>query len=130
MALGPLYCHGNQNTYKTIPIPCDKMVIPEVEEILIKYKSQEEKIENVLHKSWKDGTSGSVTNIDGSILSLAEAEKRNQQILKELEFVKGNLRSKSIFSPTEVQWEKLCEQYKNNPALPVKTWHCHLPVFV
>ncbi|XP_030754274.1 uncharacterized protein LOC115881054 [Sitophilus oryzae] len=109
------------------------MVIPEVEEVLIKYKKQEEKIQSILKTDNTTKQDASLSHLNKSQpirISFEEAQIRNKQILKELEFVKGNLRSKAIFSPTELQWEKVCQDYQKNPSLPVKTWHCHLPVFV
>ncbi|XP_050311171.1 uncharacterized protein LOC126746815 [Anthonomus grandis grandis] len=109
------------------------MVIPEVEEILIKYKPQEEKINEILQikNSAKHGLfMSSVELVQRPKLSPEEARDRNRQIMKEIEFVKGNLRSKSIFSPSELQWEKVCDNYQKNPSLPVTTWHCRRPVFV
>lgn len=62
--------------------------------------------------------------------SFEEAKERNKTILKDLETVKGNLRSKAIFSPTEMQWETICKRYQDEPALVVSSWRCNLPIFV
>nr|CAH7718041.1 unnamed protein product [Callosobruchus chinensis] len=59
-----------------------------------------------------------------------DAKRRNKQLLKELETVKANLRSKAIYSPTEIHWKRISENYKADPALTVKTWRCYLPVYV
>ncbi|XP_048520057.1 uncharacterized protein LOC109544438 [Dendroctonus ponderosae] len=109
------------------------MVISEVEEVFIRYRAQENKIDNILRNNDEAATKATdinFTNLQTQNISADEAKTRNTQILKELEFIKGNLRSKSIFSPTELHWEKVCEKYQNNPSLSVTTWHCHVPVFV
>lgn len=61
-------------------------------------------------------------------LRYEEVKERNKQVLKNLETVKGNLRSKAIFSPTELQWELICKRYQEEPALPVTIWRCNIPV--
>lgn len=62
--------------------------------------------------------------------SFEEAKQRNKSLLKDLETVKGNLRSKAIFSPAEMEWENICKRYQDEPSLPVKTWKCNIPIFV
>lgn len=62
-------------------------------------------------------------------LCYEEVKERNKQILKNLETVKGNLRSKAIFSPIELQWEIICKRYREEPALPVTTWRCNIPSY-
>ncbi|KAL1497249.1 hypothetical protein ABEB36_008241 [Hypothenemus hampei] len=111
------------------------MVIEEVKEVLLKYKVHEDKIENILKEKQINKSGIKTLHVEGlsaqtRLLTLEEAKERNSQLIKELEFVKGNLRSKSIFSPMELQWGKVREQYQNNPSLPIITWHCHLPVFI
>ncbi|XP_066249355.1 uncharacterized protein [Euwallacea similis] len=108
------------------------MVIAEVEEVILKYRKEEEKVDNILKLGFRKvgGNNTDAETVQGPKLSTDQAKARNRQILKELETVKGNLRSKSIFSPTELQWEKVCGVYQQNPSLPIETWHCHMPVFV
>ncbi|KAF7265845.1 hypothetical protein GWI33_020915 [Rhynchophorus ferrugineus] len=99
------------------------MPILEVEEILVKYKKQEEQIETVLRT---ECIRDSLLNKDPKVgclrLTIQETRNRNKLILKEQEVVKGNLRSKAIFSPMELQWEKVFNEYQINPSLPIITW--------
>ncbi|XP_044252390.1 uncharacterized protein LOC123003596 [Tribolium madens] len=107
-------------------------VVPEVEEILNKYKQEEEKIETLFQDIEKREKCKN-SNVDAKnrkFLSLEEAKERNKTILRDLETVKGNLRSKAIFSPTEMQWEEICKRYQDEPSLVVTTWRCNLPIFV
>ncbi|CAH0564661.1 unnamed protein product [Brassicogethes aeneus] len=111
------------------------MPIYEIEEILNKYKKDEDLIEQKIKEKNLVGAienNEKKTEILGNteILTSQEAVERNSMLLKELETVKGNLRSKAIFSPSELQWEKICKKYQEKPALPVKTWKCHLPYYV
>ncbi|XP_066139496.1 uncharacterized protein [Euwallacea fornicatus] len=108
------------------------MVIAEVEEVILKYRKEEEKVDNILKLGNRKvaGKNTYAEVVQSPKLSPDQAKVRNRQILKELETVKGNLRSKSIFSPTELQWEKVCGVYQQSPSLPIETWHCHMSVFV
>ncbi|XP_060522534.1 uncharacterized protein LOC132699703 [Cylas formicarius] len=110
------------------------MVLPEVQEIFLKYKSQEEKIDSILcSRKFPYESSGNPSFENGNVqltLSLQQAQQRNRELMKELETVKGNLRSKAIFSPSELQWEKVSKEYASIKSLPITTWRCHLPVFV
>lgn len=55
---------------------------------------------------------------------------KNSLLIQDFEAVKGKLRSKAIFCPTEIEWEKACTNYQDNPSLTVTTWKCQPPVFV
>ncbi|KAJ3645376.1 hypothetical protein Zmor_023042 [Zophobas morio] len=109
-----------------------KMPLPEVEQILQKYKQEEEKVDILFKQIEKKDESRSVDEEDKhrQFVSFEEAKERNKNLLKDLETVKGNLRSKAIFSPTEMQWETICKHYQDEPSLPVTTWKCNVPIFV
>ncbi|XP_050508128.1 uncharacterized protein LOC126885576 [Diabrotica virgifera virgifera] len=111
------------------------MPIAEVEAALRKFKKDEATI-NCKLKTIDDSRERIVLkNFESfsriqSVLTEEEAVKRNKALVSELETVKGNLRSKAIYSPLEMQWKKICENYKADQALPVTTWKCVSPVFV
>ncbi|XP_017779305.1 PREDICTED: uncharacterized protein LOC108564717 [Nicrophorus vespilloides] len=110
------------------------MTLEQVQEIVRKYGGEEAKIEKLLQEKEleeKTAKEKKLSMVESKTrTSFDEIVKRNRQILKDLEVVKGNLRSKAIFSPSEMQWERICENYRENPSLPVTTYRCHLPVFV
>ncbi|RZC40748.1 hypothetical protein BDFB_006211 [Asbolus verrucosus] len=108
------------------------MPLPEIEEILAKYKDEEEKVDDLFKQIEKqdDAKDEGDEGQKSKFLSYEEAKERNKAILRDLETVKGNLRSKAIFSPTEMQWERICKRYQEEPALPVTTWRCNMPIFV
>ncbi|EFA09031.1 hypothetical protein TcasGA2_TC006744 [Tribolium castaneum] len=108
------------------------MPLVEIEEILNKYKQEEEKVETLFQDIEKreEQKSGNEDVKKQKFLSLNEVKERNKNILKDLETVKGSLRSKAIFSPTEMQWEDICKRYQDEPSLVVTTWRCNLPIFV
>nr|CAI5853890.1 unnamed protein product [Callosobruchus analis] len=105
--------------------------IHEVEEVLLKYNKEENDIEqNFKFRPVKQQAKDNDSTEKDEILSKDDAKRRNKQLLKELETVKANLRSKAIYSPTEIHWKRISENYKADPALTVKTWRCYLPVYV
>ncbi|CAH1970850.1 unnamed protein product [Acanthoscelides obtectus] len=104
---------------------------PEVKEILLKYKNEESRIDEKLKFGSNKQYIKERNNVEeDNIPSREEVKRRNSQLLKELETVKANLRSKAIYSPTEIHWKHISDNYKADPALPVKTWRCYLPVYV
>ncbi|XP_018577365.1 uncharacterized protein LOC108915728 [Anoplophora glabripennis] len=110
------------------------MPISEIEDVFAKYRKQEEIINSKINQT--DGRHVR-TEDNGQVLqdklyskSLGQAKERNRLILKNLETVKGNLRSKAIYSPSEIQWKKIQENYRAEPSLPINRWRCHLPVVV
>jgi hypothetical protein len=137
-------CQGNPNCcLQTSP----KMPLPEVEEILKKYQQQEQKVDNLfqnrlfscfcMHESGiccfsekQEHNRVGNNNKTRKFPSFEAAKERNKTVLRDLETVKGNLRSKAIFSPTEMQWEAICKRYQEEPSLPVTTWRCNIPIFV
>ncbi|CAH1376211.1 hypothetical protein MTP99_017580 [Tenebrio molitor] len=107
------------------------MPLPEVEEILKKYQQQEQKVDNLFQNSEKqEHNRVGNNNKTRKFPSFEAAKERNKTVLRDLETVKGNLRSKAIFSPTEMQWEAICKRYQEEPSLPVTTWRCNIPIFV
>lgn len=108
------------------------MISEEVKQILLKYQKSENQINDCLQQTEieiedkinKCGLSSKQS------LTLEEAQKRNKDLLKNLETVKGNLRSKAIYSPSELQWDFVCKQYQTSPSLPITSWRCHVSVFV
>ncbi|KAI4455903.1 hypothetical protein MML48_8g00001576 [Holotrichia oblita] len=106
----------------------------EIKAILAKYNTQESNIDELLETSienkQREQTQCNIIKRQNRVECLQKAISRNKEILKELEIVKSTLRSKAIYSPSEMQWDDICRKYKENPALQVTTWRCHLPVFV
>ncbi|KAJ8911149.1 hypothetical protein NQ315_008334 [Exocentrus adspersus] len=110
------------------------MPISEVEEILTKYRKKEDSVNSKFsqkNQQW----SVYKTNEDIHVLQsnntetigTSQAKERNKLILKNLEIVKGNLRSKAIYSPSEMQCKKIQENYKAQPSLIPNKWKCNLP---
>ncbi|KAK9887844.1 hypothetical protein WA026_000153 [Henosepilachna vigintioctopunctata] len=108
------------------------MPLPEVEEILQKYRTEEEKTEKLLKNKCSDEERSKATSLEkrDEFPPLMKIKERNKNFLTELEATKGRLRSKAIFCPTEIQWLNTLSKYHENPSLPVTTWKCHLPIFV
>ncbi|XP_056640022.1 uncharacterized protein LOC130447302 [Diorhabda sublineata] len=106
------------------------MPLADVEKALLKYEKDEEKIDKKLQEIKSDKNLNVKKSEFTSINTLDRAVKRNKEFINELEVIKGNLRSKAIYSPTEMQWKRICENYKVEPSLPVTTWKCISPIFV
>ncbi|KAF2878737.1 hypothetical protein ILUMI_27431 [Ignelater luminosus] len=109
------------------------MSLEEVKQILLKYQKEENRINELLQQndSLKEKQSNKKAHEHkNNYLSVEDVIKRNRSILKELETVKGNLRSKAIYSPCEMQWDIICKRYQAAPSLPVTSWRCHVHVFV
>ncbi|CAH1115805.1 unnamed protein product [Psylliodes chrysocephalus] len=111
------------------------MPIAEIHEVLLKYDKDEDKIDTKLKKTHQDILCDGLKFKNSEVcikntFTYEEAVKRNRMLINELEIVKGNIRSKSIYSPSEMQWKKICENYKANPSLVVSSWKCINPVYV
>ncbi|KAK9752264.1 hypothetical protein QE152_g4397 [Popillia japonica] len=106
----------------------------EIKAILAKYRTQESNIDELLETSIENKQSEQIQceiiKRQNRVECLQKAIHRNKEILKELEVVKSTLRSKAIYSPSEMQWDDICRNYKENPSLQVTAWRCHLPVFI
>ncbi|GJQ80926.1 hypothetical protein Trydic_g4743 [Trypoxylus dichotomus] len=107
---------------------------PEIQAILEKYNNQESNIDDQLKISTESEQRQEIEckkiKFQNRLECFQKACDRNKEILKELEIIKSTLRSKAIYSPSEMQWDNICGKYKEAPALQVTTWRCHLPVFV
>ncbi|XP_049818053.1 uncharacterized protein LOC126264376 [Aethina tumida] len=105
------------------------MPIAEVEQLLKKYEQDEEKIESIIkEKNFNkidDEKKSKQTIVIKDFLTIKEVAERNLQLMKDLETAKGSLRSKAIFSPSEIEWEKICKQYKQELSLPITIWRCN-----
>ncbi|XP_044758205.1 uncharacterized protein LOC123316280 isoform X1 [Coccinella septempunctata] len=106
------------------------MPLPEIEEILQRFRTKEEKVETLLKEKSGSLDKSKENQKEKIFLSCEDVKKRNRNLMKDFEAVKGRLRSKAIFCPAEVQWENACREYQTNPSLPITTWKCQLPVFV
>ncbi|KAL3274308.1 hypothetical protein HHI36_015711 [Cryptolaemus montrouzieri] len=108
------------------------MPIPEIEEILQKYKNEEDRVEKLLNEKFSTGVQckGDPLEKKNQFLSFHEVKERNRMLLQDFEAAKGRLRSKAIYCPTESNWGKACRYYQENPSLPVTTWKCRVPVYV
>ncbi|KAB0793539.1 hypothetical protein PPYR_13159 [Photinus pyralis] len=106
------------------------MLDEEVKQILQKYQIQESEINKLLQLRSVQDHNGSDIQERRQYPSHQEAVTRNKSILKDLETAKGALRSKAIYSPSEVQWESICKCYLATPSLPTTSWKCHMSVFV
>ncbi|XP_045476884.1 uncharacterized protein LOC123682354 [Harmonia axyridis] len=106
------------------------MPLPEIEEIIRKFKVQEEKVEIILTQKSSKDEKFKVNLVTDESFSITDVKRRNKALLNDFEAVKGKLRSKAIFCPTEIEWEKACTNYQDNPSLTVTTWKCQPPVFV
>lgn len=63
-------------------------------------------------------------------IKIEDVRARNKQILLELENAKANLRSKAIFSPSEMQWQRIYQNYNQVRSMPVTTYKCHNAIYV
>ncbi|KAF5293451.1 hypothetical protein FQA39_LY02936 [Lamprigera yunnana] len=108
------------------------MLDEEVKTILTKYQKQE----NVINESLQQNTTSAKSNWDKGgeskekFPALESVLKRNKALLKDLETAKGTLRSKAIYSPSEMQWDAIFKQYQAAPALQVTSWKCHMATYV
>ncbi|KAK4874410.1 hypothetical protein RN001_013770 [Aquatica leii] len=108
------------------------MLDEEVTKILSKYQKQESDINELLQKNAgnSQNCSEEPNKLNKQFPNLDDAVKRNRAVLKELETVKGTLRSKAIYSPSEMQWDAIYKQYQASPALPITSWKCHMSTYV
>nr|XP_022917206.1 uncharacterized protein LOC111426761 isoform X1 [Onthophagus taurus] len=106
----------------------------EIEVILAKYSTQESSINERLIKKKEEKiqkhSEFKKERREKREKNMEIATLRNKEIIQNLEATKGYLRSKSIFSPSEMVFTDICRRYKESPSLQVSTWRCNLRTFV
>ncbi|XP_018319246.1 uncharacterized protein LOC108732781 [Agrilus planipennis] len=86
----------------------------DVRKVLKKYDNQEKQIDEELAITIQgaSGDNSNKTHRRDNLPTTEEAKTRNKGIIMELESIKGNLRSKAIFSP--ICSEKTAESFDDN----------------